>query len=336
MKALLEKGRGNTQEIEVALFGHCNLHCDFCFQRNTDQAEVLRENIYKASEDIINHLKTINLSNKNVVNLRTYGGELFTNVTENFVDDYIGYAIKIKNYVKQFNLELKTHWTTNLVHKTDKLRYLHDKLIENGIDCRIITSFDFEGRFKGQQLQQWKDNLERYKDLIDLIVIVQTKPNIDAFFKREDEYKELYKSFKIMWEHYVPDINWESNLPSDDDIIKLYKHLLKYYPKSTPVTAFFNKVNCMTCECANSFRWINGNIITHCRDMISIKDGFRSGKELYQQQASYITRKGCLLCEYFQKCPLSCWMFRDFKYTKEHNVCMYKELFKWVEKENIC
>lgn len=58
------------------------------------------------------------------------------------------------------------------------------------------------------------------------VAITATKPNIDAMLAEEDEFiSKMSPRIAVEINSYIPNFDWKVNLPSEQDIFKMYCYL---------------------------------------------------------------------------------------------------------------
>jgi hypothetical protein len=129
-------------------------------------------------------------------------------------------------------------------------------------------------------------------------------------------------------------------VPSESQYLTFLKHLVDHYPKCTNLESFVNKKenNKMSCPSLNKLLIEANNSTSSCRiqqhkksnDFISFVDN--TNDAIIEK---WIDDKGCLTCEYFQRCPFSCFVRNDWKrLVRDVDGCIYKETFKYVDSKN--
>jgi MoaA/NifB/PqqE/SkfB family radical SAM enzyme len=323
-------------EIEIFFFEHCNLKCIHCFQ-NHDSTVGMNE------QDILTKLKMIEdffkRTTRTAVTLNIMGGELFQ---DNLLEEYLPIYTKFIDGVKELSVTYKKEPKFNFV--TNLLLTKHD-IFKSWLDqhqLKLSVSYDLSGRFNINQLMQFKHNIEVYREYIGIICLVSTRHNIDLLLQGKDKYYNyLYDNFDCYWDQLTPGPTVPTDLvPSESQYLTFLKYLIDHYPNCTNLEPFVNKRdhNKMSCPSLNKLLIEANNSTSSCRiqqhkksnDFITI--AFDTNDAIIEK---WIDDKGCLTCEYFQRCPFSCFVRNDWKrLVRDVDGCIYKETFKYVDNKH--
>ncbi len=333
---LIEKKRNSEGEFFVNFFEFCNMRCSFCWQDHENLAGV--ETIVERAWDIIDRVKK-DKRTYFIVNLM--GGELFADsLPDSIFDSYRGHVTELKNNFpsgKTFHI----NWVTNLVYSEKRLNEvtgLVDWCKSQGVSSNLTTSFDFAGRFTKEQKETFRANISAAKPYLGTVSVVLTKPNIERMMKGNDElFQWLYdNNFYIYFDYYSPEKNFKLNAPPDKLLQDGLLYLLKNYPEVWPIKGWrVNDINKMTC--------MSSMIVDHtgykgqCRALLttSVADKMVSKVEIENNSSmekSFTNKYNCLECEFFHKCGMGCFLQHDFKGKEELDECLYKEVFREIEK----
>lgn len=129
----------------------------------------------------------------------------------------------------------------------------------------------------------------------------------------------------------------DSLMPSDHELLNAFRYLLWKFPKIRKLKSWTepNEEACrITCASLNKITILPDGTITNCRHLNYDQKDFDT--EIFNESNSdivmkFITKKECLSCPYFKRCPLSCFVMSDHKKflgNKELNECFYKILFR--------
>lgn len=147
---------------------------------------------------------------------------------------------------------------------------------------------------------------------------------------------EQYKADQIVFNFYIPNDNWEEDLPSDNDMWKLFKFCITnklfyvsivfYLFESYLRQEFFTK----TCECKYIPTIMDGCVTKDCTQTASALDRHLfygdfvdevTEENVSDVKASLgVTKRGCLSCEHYEYCPQLCWSLTTFKHF-EADLC---------------
>ena len=335
IRELLRDKAPDYAEIEIFFFEHCNLRCVHCFQDHDSTVGMSEEDILSKVQLIEDFFKR---ASKHDVILNIMGGELFQDdLLDKFLPVYSTFIDQVTQLAVKYNKNPIFRFITNLLVTDDKFKQW---LIKHNI--KVSVSYDLSGRFNKEQFELFKENVEQYKDYISMIGLVSTKQNINILLDKGDSYFDyLYNNFDCYWDQLTPGPTVPTELvPSESLYLKFMLHLVDNYPRCTNLEAFVNnkKHNKMSCPSLNKLLIESNNATSSCRiqqhsaskDFISIVD--RTNDVIIEK---WINDKGCLECEYFQRCSFSCFVQNDWKrLVRDVDGCIYKEVFKYVDTLN--
>lgn len=333
---IIEKKRDPEQEYTLHLFEYCNLRCAFCWQDHENRVGI--DTVTNKLEPIEKFLQTE--KNHSVV-FNAMGGEVFAPeiFDSNLLQAYKDLSLGIKSLADKYNKVAKVNWVTNLV--TNKYKEI-DELIEYstsiGLKAEIVTSYDPRGRFNVNDFMQFKKSMEYFGDRVSCISMLLSSPNIEYILKDKDPYfKYLYDSGKyIYFDYYMPDETAEVQAPTDEQLLKVFKHLIDNYPKVEPVKDWinndFNYITCRTsklvladgtmCNCGNLVQ--DEKSIKFYKSKIEAMDNSRI-------EDSFIEKYDCVSCEYLNRCGMGCFMQHDYKFREELDECVYKLTHRYID-----
>ncbi|MFN9068843.1 MAG: radical SAM protein, partial [Bdellovibrionales bacterium] len=276
LEKLLKNKIPDASEIQLILFQHCNLACNFCGQDHKSKTGL--DTIVQKAEQIVDFMKN-NLRKKHFVNVM--GGEIFNDdITDHIYEDYFRLLNHVHFEASQMDHEVRFSFATNLVFKkTDRVLSFFKKLEDHDIDFCLATSYDFTGRHN--QLwdrQQYLDNTNTFSAFIRTINVVLTKPSIQNMINSKDPlFDQLYEKYQIFFEYYQPEKNPHILMPTDQEILDALIYLAKNYPKSSPVSEMINNSqNQMTCFGLNSMTLLPTGEKTRCRYLEYKPNSFNS------------------------------------------------------------
>lgn len=343
IRSILKGKLPRLTEIEISFFELCNLHCRFCWQDNynptgtntiEEKADIIIDYLIKQKDILESHIA-----------IHMLGGELFED-TIDYYDQYYTFINKINTYCKE-ELPEKTLifvFLTNMNFQLDstklKLESFLNKLKEIKAPFVLTTSWDPTGRpLAGETTTRFHHNITYFKEYVREITFVLTKPTIRKLLNDNNEYLDLLvkEGFRIDLDYYMPTKLVDSLMPSDRDLLNAFRYLLYKYPqisklkvwqKDAPITSE------ISCASLNKITILPDGTITNCRHLKYDPKDFDT--EIFNESNSdiilkYITKKECLSCPYFQRCPLSCFVMSDHKKflgNKELDECYYRILFR--------
>jgi hypothetical protein len=323
-------------EIEIFFFEHCNLKCVHCFQDHDATVGMDQQSILSKVSLIEDFFKK---TPKRDVTLNIMGGELFQDhLLDEFLPIYSDFITEVNLLSLKYNKIPKFNFVTNLLvtrHDTF-IKWLEDHQL------KLSVSYDLSGRFNINQLLQFKHNIEIYKEYVGIICLVSTRHNIKLLIEGKDKYFDyLYNNFDCYWDQLTPGPTVPTELvPSESQYLEFLKYLVDNYPKCTNLDAFVNgkAENKMSCPSINKLLIETNNETSSCRikqhkesnDFISVIS-FTNDVIIEK----WIEDKGCLTCEYFRRCPFSCFVRNDWKrLERDFDGCIYKETFKYIDNKN--
>ena len=330
-------------ELVIYLFTKCNLNCEFCFQEHSADLDM---DYIKSIPDTAIELLSKDIKDEPTIkqiDVRLLGGELFSdNIPDSYFDIYAALVKEIRDRLNLLypDIQLDFIVTTNGVYK--KVDRLVKFLEDNDFKKLISISIDFIGRYPNDKVK-----LRAYNTIKELAEhgftvragIVMTKRNIEYILRHQDEFKglvEQYKADQIVFNFYIPNDNWEEDLPSDNDMWKLFKFCITnklfyvsivfYLFESYLRQEFFTK----TCECKYIPTIMDGCVTKDCTQTASALDRHLfygdfvdevTEENVSDVKASLgVTKRGCLSCEHYEYCPQLCWSLTTFKHF-EADLC---------------
>ena len=331
---LIDKKIIDYAELVICLFDHCNLKCVFCPQDHNNTQGASEKEILSKIPGIVEWIN--NNKRSKYFKLHIMGGEIFQDIwIENqFLSIYQKFIDEIKSKVDS-EKTLVFNFVTNLVFIETKK--VSDFLEENNL--KISVSYDSHGRFTNTQFDIFKNNIEIFKDKIEMISLVMTKQNIEAVIKGDSYFDYLYNNFKCDWDSFLPSVSVsETLMPKESDLLKFYKHLVDNYPLCLNISYFTenSRENRMSCTRGNSYTVMyDGTNPAGCSGSVLLRDGNTKnlGSTIIIQK--FFDQYNCFECEYFKKCPFTCFIKNDYKkIVRDVGECVFKETFKYVEIKN--
>ena len=336
IQELLNNKVPDFAEIEIFFFEHCNLRCVHCFQDHEATVGMSEAEILKKLTIIEDFFKR---TPRTLVILNIMGGELFQDhLLEEFLPVYSKFIQGVNDLAVTYNKNPKFNFVTNL------LATKHD-LFKAWLEqhrLKLSVSYDLSGRFNPSQLEVFKANVEVYREYVSIICLVSTKQNIHLLITKRDNYFDyLYDNFDCYWDQLTPGPTVPTDLvPSEREYLDFMLFLVDNYPNCTNLEPFLNKkqFNKMSCPSLNKLLIETNNETSSCRiqqhkkssDFITIVD--RTNDAIIEK---WVSDKGCLTCEYYQRCPFSCFVRNDWKRLKrDFDGCIYKETFKYIDNKD--
>ena len=336
-KQILESKRPVNGEIELTLFEHCNIVCDFCHHDKDSEVGMSREEMY-AKIPIIESFLWDKQNAVDYMQINVVGGELFQDdKMEPLVLNYLLLMHKLLPIFKQYGHVMKVVFVTNMLFKKIELvKSLIDVMRNIGIDTHLIASYDFDGR---PMSNRYRNNIEWFgPEYILSINCVGTVSSISQFMKNDDDYfKWLYNTFSIYFDDYIPDKGYSGEIPPDSMIYDWYKFIADNYPKISPVAELIeNSSNQMHCLSLNKITIFPDGSTSNCRWNRYTQSDFNTSyniKDNAGMMQTFLDEHGCLSCEYYNRCGFRCFTQHDWRERKrDMNICTMKAFYNYVTK----
>ena len=346
--------------MQIPLFNLCNLNCKFCYQNSYGK----RTNKFDLSyleglpEKVIDaHRKLFN--DRGITDLypTIYGGEPFNDALPvSIFDEYKKFCDRFTKLLKdEFNITTHYIWLTNGgVNRYD----LIDDLLEY-THGTINTSYDPCDRFANEkQRANWWRTLNYYRDRMNMVTMVTTKANINAVLSGKDNFLlEVPKNIPIDVSYYFPVADdYKEFCIDDDDIYNLFVYgldngLFNWVNIANLIKTFTDPKHVVrNCNCLDtSFCFQNeDNSMTPLLTCYSTIDfAMHHNVDDYYKNEDYdaivntpdekrriigIKRRGCLYCEYSDRCQRMCYMLPSHKDYKQNEVCPFIQLYTYIKK----
>lgn len=316
-------------EIVVCLFEHCNLKCAFCPQDHSSILGASYEEIMEKVDPIVEWIN--NNSRQQEYKIHLMGGELFQDrwIEEGFLDTYQDLITLIAAKSKA---KIHFNFITNLVFENRKP--VMDFLNHN--DLKVSISYDPAGRFSKSDLEIFTRNIIYFQDHIEMVSIVATKQNIDRILAGDQLFEDLYFNYTCDFDHFLPSVSTSRILmPSEKDLFEFYKVLVSKYPNCLNIEHFVNDkpANKMICTRGNSLTIMpDGAKPQGCSGSVFLKDAQTEELGGPKIVENFLDKYNCFECEYFQRCPLSCFIKEDYKHIEQDmDECVFKATFRYAD-----
>lgn len=348
MQFLPYSRKSKVYEISVALFDNCNLCCSFCFSKRKDN-KIDRERILSMPYELMKHvLVDIKKYGIEILNVRSWGGELFAD----FIDDSV-FSV-YKEYVDTYrkicqeqcpNVKLQFHWLSNGVWtKWERVKDLLDYS-----NATLSFSYDPNGRFSNEkQIEQLFENIHKFDAYHNTISITLTKDNINSYINGDKWFESLGNDYKVDANYYWANRDWEKHIPTDEDLYRFFMWGLENKKYNIDIIELIAKsgVNVGAeryCNCLFTAQYNHGVYTKDCVKRTSILDPKRFYGDVADQVNEdnctaiknniLLNKRKCLLCSYYGKCSLGCMgsmIFDGYKMSKE---CPYLRVMKYIEQD---
>lgn len=333
LNKLLERKIPESSEIQLILFQHCNLKCNFCGQDHTNATGL--DTITQKAEEIKKFM-TGNMRKSHIINMM--GGEIFNDeLPDKVFKDYRRLLLDVATYALDTDQKVHFNFATNLIFNSqERILAFVQELKDLGVNCNMSTSYDFYGRkSKLWDEDLFKKNIEIFSDHIKTINCVLTKPAIQLFTKTKDPYFDhLYEKFEIFFEYYQPEASPHVLMPSDKELLDAFLFLAKTYPEVSPIKELVNNTqNRMTCYGLNSMTLLPDGSKARCRYMDHQEGSFKNEVDFKSNSnitQAFLQENECLSCEWFERCSFRCFVQADWSKRKIESKCIFKTFFETV------
>jgi len=325
-RLLLRNKVNDYIEVEVCLFQYCNMGCKFCFQDNKDKTGL--NTISLMQHRVADWIK----EEKSGLPLKVsiLGGELFQKNLINIFYKYQKFCKDLK--FGALDRKIDFCFISNLNFSEDVAFYVENAVLFSS-KAFLGTSWDFSDR---KVNPYFHTNLLRFKEHINAITFVLTRPSIQKLISGEnlDYFTWLTENFEVQWDYYTPNKFADTLMPSDKEIYDALCFLIENYPELPQVqNLLYNKETKTSCLSPNKVTFLPNGEIVACRYAKDEQSKFRTpiDRECNGNIIStYIQEKGCLTCEFYKRCPLSCFVMNDhslYKEREELDECFFKKIF---------
>ncbi|RLA63451.1 MAG: hypothetical protein DRQ88_12445 [Epsilonproteobacteria bacterium] len=324
---ILKEKAPNHTEIEVCFFHTCNINCKFCWQSSSDERG--EDTIVEKADIVLEYAQKSPVNS--FIQIHLLGGEIFDD-GKNRYNDYKAFLSKIHENLKTKH---KFIFLTNMNWSTDSTDSEVESLIaymeSMGIDFHFTTSWDPTGRpIKGEVETDFHKNLMKYKKYVSEITFVLTKPTIQKLLGRDTSYLDLLitEGFQVDIDYYMPTSSTDQLMPTDRMLLEAMLCLNKHYPKIKKMSNLEGKITCMS---PSKVTIMPDGTLTCCMHIEYDQKEFNT--PIVKESNSplilnFLEKNGCFSCEYYSKCPFTCFVMDDHKsFKRELNDCLYKLYF---------
>lgn len=330
LREILDQKAPQRTEIEVSFFQKCNLRCTFCWQDHDDDTGI--NDIVGKADVVIQYLKEWEHI-KDDITVTMTGGELFQDKVY-YYEQYYQFMFRIMSFMPKVKFTMVTNLMFNM-DTLDEVDNLLTRCKNSGIDVSLGTSWDFSGR---PIAQRFTTLLECLREDIQGITFVLTEPAIRALLdgRHDKDFRELYEEFNIDFDYYVPTEHADKMMPSDWDLLNAFRYMIKNYPKLPTIRAWLEgEKNSLTCGNLNKITILPDGSLVPCRQLDYCGSDFKTPVDEYSNATmvnKYMDKHGCLSCEYYSKCTMTCFVMNDHvSYKEELDDCLYRTMFKEID-----
>jgi len=207
---------------------------------------------------------------------------------------------------------------------------------------QLILSYDLEGRPIGKL---WKDNLSYFQEYVSTINTVATKQAIRKLIDVGDPYFDyLYNNFEIFVDNFIPDVDTTHMIPSDDEHLEYLKFMSENYSSVLPIAEIVNiykhgtqdRTIKMSCLSLNKITIFPDNSSSNCRWKRYKNEDFKN-ELVYEDNSNmvidFLNENDCFGCDFYDKCPFSCFTQWSWKDRERSPGCVNKKWFQFLEKK---
>ena len=316
-------------EIVVCLFEHCNLRCAFCPQDHDSILGASYEEIMEKVDPIVEWIN--NNPRQQAYKIHIMGGELFQDrwIDAGFLDYYEDF---IRLIDARTGADIHFNFITNLVFT----RYTEVMYFLARNDLKFSISYDPAGRFSKKDLELFTRNIRYFQDNIEMVSLVATKQNMDKITAGDQIFEDLYYNYTCDFDHFLPSVATSRILmPSEKELFEFYKVLVNKYPRCLNIDHFVNDkpANKMICTRGNSLTIMpDGAKPQGCSGSVFLKEAQTEELGGPKIVENFLDKYDCFQCEYFQRCPLSCFIKEDYKHIEQDmNECVFKATFRYAD-----
>lgn len=344
IKKMLHKKKPVLAEIELTLFENCHLNCDFCGHAKKSTVGLSREEIMSKIDLIDGFLQKVDKDVK-MVQLQLVGGELLQDylIKDGFLEYYLELVKEVKGMCDEDGKHLQVMLVTaNVFREREKVKDFLDRAKEI-VPFQLILSYDLEGRPMGKI---WRDNLTYFQEYVSSINTVATKPAIRKLIDEGDEYFQyLYENFEVFVDNFIPDVDTIHLIPTDDEHLEFLKFMSLNYSSVNPIAEIVNKYKHpehndnrtvkMSCLSLNKITIFPDNTWSNCRWRRYKQENFKN-ELVYEDNSNmvvdFLNENNCFSCEYYNKCPFSCFTQWSWKQRERSPGCVNKKWFQFLDK----
>jgi hypothetical protein len=292
--------RSSTGEIIAILFEYCDLNCMFCSQDHTSILGM--DKVADKFNSIIKVIEIQSRMGKTDFHLHIMGGEMFSdNLEDHLFDEYTSLINRVKDYCNSHNIPILISVASSFVW-TKQERVLKFK---NDTGVSLMASYDPAGRFNKNTFEIFKKNVQDFKDHINQIGVVITKPSIEKFMKGNVPFFDyLYNNFPVFLDYYGPQENAKFLTPKDVELRDFMKFMYDKWPNCYPIAEFPSKTK-QTMSCQDTYTIMPDNSFGGCGKAEGVINIIPI-KNITEQK--WFDSYNCLECEHFSRCSLGCFM----------------------------
>ena len=345
MKNMCFNYRGmNAQAI---LHTRCNLRCKFCFETKSggirEDSQLSIPFIRRLPSEIkTTILPTMHKYDIRYFNMNIMGGELFSDdIPDEIFKEYETFCKELIRLFEVEDIQVKFTAVSNGIYENyNRITDLLQKF-----NMRIILSYDPVDRFScDRQKEMWFNTYHTFRNcgIKTLVSTLLTKRIMHEYMYGAPFFEYIEKDVFIDTNIYVPRLDYQEYLPSDDDIYNFYKWCIDH--------GFFNLSdinNIMSRQPVCNQEWffvfqenhrpmlsdcLEGGVIPKDQYYGSFWNKIKMDDSncLKYKKPCGILKRGCFYCEYFDSCTEMCWTQILFQHY-ELNECPIKRIYQYME-----
>ena len=340
VKQLIGNKKPTVAEIELTLFENCDVNCAFCGHDKKSVVGMSIDEMLQKMDSVAAFLDQIDDDIEDV-HLHLVGGELLQDrlVDSGYLDHYETLIKKYDALCKSRSIETKVIFVSNmLTRRQEAVLQFFDKINES-VSMKFIASYDLAGRPINDQ---YKANLNFFKNYIANINVVVTKQAIRKLISGDKYFEHLYQNFEIFMDDFLPDEWTQKMIPSDEEYFQYLMCVKDRYPNLMPygdaidkvLTGQINEIQFTTfnkCTILPDGRVTNYLWSRHKPELFRVLVNYEDNSNMLW---NFMEENGCLSCEYYQSCPLRCPVSYSWKGV-ERTECVNKRLFDCVTNSKV-
>ena len=343
----------STMSLDFSLHTYCNMNCSFCFENKKNgigikdykiDIERIRSLPDKAAPIITEKIQTVT---DDTVEVLLYGGELLADeLPDQLFQEYELFLNRIIHIIWNIRPDITivpVIITNGIFSNFSRVESLISKF--NAI---IQLSYDATGRFNnGCEKEIWFNTFNHFFKRYPLFISISIKKtDIEAYIHGDEYFEKIPENIWIDVNQYVPNLNYQEYLPSDDDIYNFYKWCIdtNHFNISSVTELFQEKRS--PCNPLTEFLFFPNLPGEKCwMYLCNMHEPFQTD-EYFGEYKDYMMsgcpnmindarkhKRGCLTCEYNNNCVRMCtlpYMFNEYKMS---DTCPIYRIIKYIESD---
>ena len=338
----------NAQAI---LHTRCNLRCKFCFETKSGGIREDSQFSIPFIRSLPSEIKTTILPTMHKYDIRYFnmnimGGELFSDdIPDEIFKEYETFCKELIRLFEVEDIQVKFTAVSNGIYENyNRITDLLQKF-----NMRIILSYDPVDRFScDRQKEMWFNTYHTFRNcgIKTLVSTLLTKRIMHEYMYGAPFFEYIEKDVFIDTNIYVPRLDYQEYLPSDDDIYNFYKWCIDtgHFNVETLFNLLQNRLQKISatehCFCKYSTMFTEDFVTKNC----VLKYSNISPEEFYPKFIKRPTeencndchrelglqKRGCYCCEHYEYCPKMCWSAIIGNMVSISNRCPYARIYEYA------